>query len=779
MLVSSRPARYALAVVATGAAFALRVGLARFFGPPYILFYPAVMLTAVLGGVGPGLVATALSAVLAAAWILPPERQFLPMSSREAVSLFAFTAMGALMSAVAGLYRRARRQVAQYEKEVALGEADERVRASEERLRLTRDAASVGAAQLEAVFQAMSDGVVVFDMSGNAVLVNEAEARINGFPSAADMKRNLAFFAEVYELSDLEGRALPVEDWPVSRVLRGESVSDLELKGRRRDTGQEWFFGFSGEPVRGERGEQVLAVVITRDITRRKEAQEALRHSEALLSAIATSIPDPVFLKDRDGRWLFANPAALQAIGRPGEETLGRTDREIFSDPRVAEALMETDRRIMESGVPEAVEENVQTATGYRTYLSTKAPYRDAEGRVVGLVGAARDVTDLRRAEEQFRQAQKLESVGRLAGGVAHDFNNLLIGILGYAEFLEEGIREGRPRTEDLAEIRKAGERARDLTSQLLSVARRQVIEPRPVDPNEVLLDSEKLLRRLLGEDVDMRFRLEPGVGTVVADPSQLQQVVMNLAVNARDAMPRGGRLTIETSSVQLDARYARHHAEVEPGPYVMIAVSDSGEGMSPEAQAHLFEPFFTTKAAGRGTGLGLATVHGIVKQAGGHIWVYSEAGRGTTFKIYLPLRAEVPARAREPAPPPAPGGHECVLLVEDDPSARALARRALGGAGYEVLAAANGREALEVVAASPRPPDLVLTDVVMPEMSGKELADALLRARPSLRVLYLSGYTEDTIVHHGILDSTINLLPKPYTPSALLARVREVLDAG
>ncbi len=429
--------------------------------------------------------------------------------------------------------------------------------------------------------------------------------------------------------------------------------------------------------------------------------------------------------------------------------------------------------------VAEVVEEKIQTPTGYRTCLSTKAPFRDAEGHVIGVVGTARDITDQRRAEEQFRQAQKLESIGRLAGGVAHDFNNLLIGILGYAEFLEAGIREGHPSIEDLAEIRKAGERARDLTRQLLAVARRQVIEPHPIDPNGVLRDSEKLLRRLLGEDVDMRLRLEPGVGTVFADPSQLQQVVMNLAVNARDAMPQGGQLTIETTPVQLDASYAQHHAEVEPGSYVMISVSDSGEGMSPEVQAHLFEPFFTTKAAGHGTGLGLAMVHGIVKQAGGHIWVYSELGQGTTFKIYLPLHDEAPSRVLAAAPRPARGGQECVLLVEDDSAARALALRALRGAGYEVLAAANGREALEVVSVASRLPDLLLTDVVMPEMSGKQLADALLRKHPALRVLYLSGYTQNTIVHHGVLDSAIDFLAKPYTPSALLARVREVLEAG
>ncbi len=641
--------RYSLAILAAAIAFALRMALAPYFDPPYVLFFPAVMLVALLAGLGPGLMTTATAALLSAGWILPAVRQVGRTRATQATSLVIFTAVAAFMSAVAARVQRARLRAARQEREVALRQA----RASEERLQLTRHAASVKEAQLEAVFQAMKDGVVLFDMSGNAVLVNEAEARINGFAGADEMKRALGYFTEIYELSDLQGRVLPVEEWPVSRVLRGESVVDLEIMGRRRDTGQRWAFSFGGEPVRDASGAQVFALVVTRDIT------------------------------------------------------------------------------------------------------------------------------DQRRAEEQFRQAQKLESIGRLAGGVAHDFNNLLVGILGYAEFLAKGIQAGNPSLDDLAEIQKAGERARDLTRQLLTVARRQMTEPRPVDPNGVLRESEKLLRRVMGEDVDMRLRLEPGVGTVFADPSQLQQVVMNLAVNARDAMPRGGRLTIETSSVLLDARYAERHAEVEPGPYVMIAVSDSGEGMSPEIQSHLFEPFFTTKPAGRGTGLGLASVHGIVKQAGGHLWVYSEPGKGTTFKVYLPLRPEEAAHAPAPAPRPTRGGHECVLVVEDDASARALAVRALQGAGYRVLAASNGREALEQVAASSRPPDLVVTDVVMPGMSGREIADALAQQRPAVGVLFVSGYTQDTIVHHGVLDSAINFLSKPYTPSALLARVREVLDAG
>jgi signal transduction histidine kinase len=387
-----------------------------------------------------------------------------------------------------------------------------------------------------------------------------------------------------------------------------------------------------------------------------------------------------------------------------------------------------------------------------------------------------------RRLQEQYLQAQKLESVGRLAGGVAHDFNNLLVAILGNCEVLEEGIRTGDPSLEDLAEIRSAGERARDLVRQLLAVARRQMVEPHVLDLNEVLRDAERLLRRVLGEDVDVAVHPAEGLWPVRADPSQLHQVLLNLAVNARDAMPQGGKLTLETSNVELDETYVAAHEGVRPGPHVVLAVSDSGQGLSPEARAHLFEPFFTTKPAGAGTGLGLATVYGIVKQAGGHVWVYSEPGRGTTFKIYLPCDSGV-AEAREPLEPAAgprtQSGTETVLVVEDDPMVRGLAVRALAAAGYRVLEAARGPGALELAATEAAPIHLLVTDVVMPDMSGPQLAEALRASRPDVRVLYMSGYTENTVVHRGVLDPGVQLLSKPFTPSELQEKVRQVLDAA
>jgi signal transduction histidine kinase/CheY-like chemotaxis protein len=400
---------------------------------------------------------------------------------------------------------------------------------------------------------------------------------------------------------------------------------------------------------------------------------------------------------------------------------------------------------------------------------------------VHGIVVNSRDITDSRRLEEQFFQAQKLESVGRLAGGVAHDFNNLLIGVLGYADFLEEGIREGKPSLEDLAEIRKAGERARDLTRQLLAVARRQVIRPQVIDVNALVRDSEKLLQRVMGEDVAIDVRLAEELRPVKADPGQLQQVILNLAVNARDAMPRGGRFRVETADVEVDGGRAPPEPGVQPGGWVTLTVSDTGHGMSPETQTHLFEPFFTTKPAGQGTGLGLATVYGIVKQSGGHIGFRSQAGTGTTFRVWLPATAEPVPAPRQP--PERPGlqarpGTGTILVVEDATAVRDLVVRALRGAGYAVLEASNGRQAIEVAEKAPGPIRLLLTDVVMPEMSGRAVAERLASWHPGLRVLYMSGYARDAIAQHGVLEPGTEFLAKPFTPAALLSRVRAVLDA-
>jgi two-component system cell cycle sensor histidine kinase/response regulator CckA len=394
------------------------------------------------------------------------------------------------------------------------------------------------------------------------------------------------------------------------------------------------------------------------------------------------------------------------------------------------------------------------------------------------LVG--RDVTERKHLEAQLMQSQRMESVGRLAGGVAHDFNNLLTAIMGNTDLARDSLPAGHLARADLDEVTKSSERAAELTRQLLAFARRQIIEPHVIDLNQLILDMDKLLQRLIGAHVELIVRTDPSLWRIRADRGQIEQIVVNLAVNARDAMPAGGTLTIETRNVQLDHDYAHRHISVSPGRYVMLAVSDTGTGMDEETQAQIFEPFFSTKAPGRGTGLGLATCYGIVKQHGGNIWPYSEPGHGSTFKIYLP-RVEEPAE-HFPLPATAddlPRGIETVLLAEDEPSVRMLAARVLRAQGYTVVEAENGDAALQLARAwTGAPLDLLLTDVVMPRMSGKTLAGLIQTLFPASAVLFISGYTDNAIVHHGQLDPGIVFLQKPFSPAALARKVREVLDS-
>jgi hypothetical protein len=407
-----------------------------------------------------------------------------------------------------------------------------------------------------------------------------------------------------------------------------------------------------------------------------------------------------------------------------------------------------------------------------------RAIERDSEGRAVHAVGVLLDVTERKLMEAQLRQSQKMEAVGRLAGGIAHDFNNLLTAIFSFGTFALEATKPEDPAHEDLQEVLKAAQRAASLTSQLLAFSRRRTVQPRVINPAEVVRDVDKMLRRLLGADVDFLTKLAEDSWNVRMDPSAFEQVLVNLAINARDAMPDGGRLTIETANVELDQGYGRAHgAYVPAGAYVRVAVSDTGIGMDAATQANIFEPFFTTKGAGEGTGLGLSTCYGIVKQAGGNIWVYSELGHGTTFKIYLPREADL-TEARRPTLSRSPErGSEFVLLVEDDEQVRTLAVRTLRRLGYTVLEAVNGRDALDKCQQVGRPLDLVITDVIMPVMSGKELVERLTEVQPGLKTLFMSGYTPDAIVHRGVLARGTLMLQKPFTPQQLAEKIREALD--
>ena len=405
---------------------------------------------------------------------------------------------------------------------------------------------------------------------------------------------------------------------------------------------------------------------------------------------------------------------------------------------------------------------------------------------IAGVVAQHHDITELRHtadalrnSEDQLRQSQKMDAVGRLAGGIAHDFNNLLSVILSYAELAAEDLPPDDPIRADLDEIKKAGGRAAELTRQMLTFSRQQVLDPRVLEPNQLITNLQKMLTRVIGEDIELKVLLKPKLDRISADAGQIEQVLMNLVVNARDAMPTGGKLTIETSNVKLDEAYAQEHLGVTAGPHVMIAVSDTGCGMDKATQARIFEPFFSTKEVGNGTGLGLSTVFGIIKQSGGSIWVYSEPGNGTTFKVFLPS-AEGTAVLPVAAPLDAAGlgGTETILLVEDEDQVRAVASGILKRRGYHVIEAGSSGEALLLSEKHPANIDLLLTDVVMPTMSGRELADRIRLMRPRIRLLYMSGYTDNVMVHHGVLNSGAAFLQKPFTPESLARNVRQVLDA-
>jgi len=519
--------------------------------------------------------------------------------------------------------------------------------------------------------------------------------------------------------------------------------------------------------------------VIT-DVTERKQAEVSLRLAEEKYRSIFENAVEGIYRSTPEGKLTSVNPALVRILGYASEEDLiaHRMESEIqhYVDPNCHEKLK---AMLAEKGVVAGFECEVYRKDHSKLWISQNIrALRDASGNLLLHEGSVEDIAERKSLEEQFRQAQKMEAVGKLAGGVAHDFNNLLTAIIGYSDLNLQQLPPGDLRRSDIEEIKKAGQRASALTRQLLAFSRKQVLEPRVLDLNHTVSDMHKMLQRLIGEDIQLDPVLDPALGRTKADPGQVEQILMNLAVNARDAMPDGGKVTIETANVDLDEQYASDHVTVKPGPYVMLAISDTGCGMDRQTQAQIFEPFFTTKALGQGTGLGLSTVYGIVKQSGGSIWVYSEVGKGTTFKIYLP-RVDEEVRELQRTAPPAefPRGTETILVAEDDETVRTLTIAVLKTLGYQILEAANGDIALLICRNVEREIHLLLSDVVMPEMSGRELVQRLAGMRPHMRVLYMSGYTANAIVQHEVLDGSVNFLQKPFTPSALAQKVREVLD--
>ena len=509
-------------------------------------------------------------------------------------------------------------------------------------------------------------------------------------------------------------------------------------------------------------------------IARRLKAESALRGAHAQLQAVIDSSPLAMYTVDPDGKVRSWNPAAANLYGWSAAEVIGGPISVIAQDHATQREIRE---RVFRGETLRGIETTKRRKDGTAVTVNmAAAPLHDAAGRITGAMLIAADLTEMRRLEVQYRQAQKMEAVGRLAGGIAHDFNNLLTAILGTSGLVLENVAID-PRTRlDVQEIEKAAKRAAGLTRQLLVFSRQQVLEPRILDLNAVVLDMGRMLERLIGEDVELRTQLALAVGAVQADPGQLQQAIMNLVVNARDAMPHGGRVTIETADVELDPRQLEAHSLTQPGKYVLLAVHDTGVGMDAATKARLFEPFFTTKEPGRGTGLGLATVYSIVKQSGGYIWAYSELGHGTTFKVYLPRVDGTPEKISQ-TPATFAVGSETVLVVEDQAEVRTLTTRILEARGYTVLEAAGADDALRLVDGNGERIDLLLTDVVMPGMNGRELAARLTAQRGDLKVLFVSGYTGEAIRQHGLLESGAAFLQKPFSPDVLARKVRDVLD--
>jgi two-component system cell cycle sensor histidine kinase/response regulator CckA len=504
-----------------------------------------------------------------------------------------------------------------------------------------------------------------------------------------------------------------------------------------------------------------------------------LQRSENMLLALLESASQGIVSIDRRGRIVLVNRRAEEMFGYTREELLGARIEILLPEGRRTNHSRERDDyfarpRIRPMGI--GMDLAGRRKDGSEFPVEVSLSNIETEEGVFGIAFVS-DISQRKLMEEQLLHAQKMEAVGRLAGGVAHDFNNMLTVISGYNRMILDELSPLDPLRGNAEEILKAADRAAALTNQLLAFSRRQILRPCVLNVNAAIGSTQKMLERIIGEDIQLDLKPAREVGNIRADPVHIEQAIVNLVVNARDAMPTGGRITIESGNVHLDETYTRTHPGVQPGDFVMLAVSDTGHGMDSETRRHIFEPFFTTKESGKGTGLGLATVYGMVKQSGGDIWVYSEIGKGSTFKLYFPRVADAISEASaSDIEPTRAQGTETILLVEDEKAVRDLTFKMLRRMGYNVLAASSGAEALEISGSHTSAIALLLTDVVMPNMSGRQLADALSKTRPGLKVLYLSGYTENTVVHHGVLEPGVDFLPKPFSREVLAGKLREIL---
>jgi PAS domain S-box-containing protein len=648
--------------------------------------------------------------------------------------------------------------------------------------------------QERAIFNLKSYAEKIVASVPSGLLVLSGDLRIlsanRSFLEAFFLRHDEVLGRRLDEVVRAEGLVQRLRESLHTGVMQHDMLFDLQLVGQRETRPVR----ITTTGIRIAEEEEARLLLIIQDLTEEERLHAARRASEQRFRDLVQGLDAIVWEADTASfRFTFVSQRAEAVLGYSVDHWLRSPEfwvERVHPDDR--RQVLATCQTALAEGRDHEVEYRAVAADGRTVWLRDLVQLvRDAQGRPRQLRGITVDVTErkraeeaLRRSEDQLRQAQKMEAVGQLAGGIAHDFNNLLMVIQGDSDLILRRLPQGHQLRKNAEGIREAAQQAASLTRQLLAFSRKQVLAPRLVDLNQVVADMQKMLQRLLGETIQLVTVPHPDPGLVKADPGQLEQVIMNLAVNGRDAMPDGGRLTIETAPLTLDEAAAREHGEILPGRYVMLVVTDTGHGMDAATQARLFEPFFTTKEPGKGTGLGLSTVYGIVTQSGGHIWVQSQAGRGTAFRVCLPVAAEeeVVVAEREPEAPeeaaPAAAGMETVLLVEDAQRVREVVREILEMSGYSILEARNGPEAVEIARRHAGPIHLMVTDVVMPQMSGRELAQRLAAVRPDMKVLYMSGYTDDAIVRHGVLEAGTAFLSKPFTPDALAAKVREVLDA-
>jgi PAS domain S-box-containing protein len=640
-----------------------------------------------------------------------------------------------------------------------------RVRARNEKAR-AEEALRRSEANLRAIFNNSLQAFVLIDPDGTIQALNSTAVEWSGRLLGRALREGARVADFVPEAAEAFRAALNGEARNVERCLRDTDGSEL-------------WFETTHAPVVDEDGAVIGVCLNARDISTRKQAEQALRESEARYRDLFDNASDMVCATDSDGVFLYVNRAWQQAIGLSRAELRRRSFLDVVH-PESRERYAQVVARALAGETLTHVELVLVTAGGAPITVEGNLSSAAQDGRPPMLRGIYRDITERKRVEDQLRRAERMQAAGRLAGGMAHEVNNMMTGVIGFSEFLLRTLAEDDARRGDVLEIIRAGSRASDVTRQLLAFTRQQLLHPEVLDINGVVSGVEKMLRRLLGENHLLELQLSPGVGEIRADRGQLEQVLINLTLNARDAMHDHGRVTVASGEAALDEVYAQSHGGVgiPPGEYVILSVGDTGSGMSPDVQARIFEPFFTTKPVGQGTGLGLSTVYGIVKQSEGFVWCYSEPGHGTTFKIYLP-RAGARSLPLAPAGIPSElrGGDETILVVEDEDVVRMLACRGLRELGYTVLESRHGREALDLVETGRPSIDLVISDVVMPELSGRELGARLAVLQPALPVLYMSGYTGEDVVQRGLLEPGVPFQQKPFTPEGLARKVRDMLD--